>query len=577
MSVQRKDLFDFMLKRVKYYTEQKGELKPQAFIHWFSDMYFAGVTNVNVTDGCGDGKIDAYITCQSGETLRYHIVNSKFTNEYDKSSPVSFYDEITRFWQAFENKNNRQKYIGVVREGDNLASYYKKLFKLYDEGKADLYFITDHKINEKQFASVENYNVNIFHLDDILQYVAEHIEGAMPETDPLYLSGISTVLTPAKHETEVATSIVFARLIDFIKYIDNDPFELLFARNVRLWLGKTETNKEIEYTFKESPKEFAYSNNGITLLCKKHTHDPGNQELRIENPRVVNGSQTLHSIKNVDNPSPLARVMVRIIEIPSIKRGDLPEHIAKRKEIIHKISIRSNLQNPIRKWNLVANDDFQNELSRYFWSKKYFYERRQNEWRYRRLQLMPIGINRGPDIRWMTQIIASYNYDQKKLGPAIAQGTLGELFDEDAYKIIRDTSPRLAYHLFLVSEIFSGSLYNLRTKKEYIKNVRGYIEFCLFSLVCKIIRGKHIKLDTDEVEVKIINMSKFSNTFINSITKNLVDLILSNYQKHAKRILREEEKQLSYPTFFKSSFMIDDTVKIKIPNSIINKIERLFE
>ena len=129
MSVQRKDLFDFMLKRVKYYTEQKGELKPQAFIHWFSDMYFAGVTNVNVTDGCGDGKIDAYITCQSGETLRYHIVNSKFTNEYDKSSPVSFYDEITRFWQAFENKNNRQKYIGVVREGDNLASYYKKLFK----------------------------------------------------------------------------------------------------------------------------------------------------------------------------------------------------------------------------------------------------------------------------------------------------------------------------------------------------------------------------------------------------------------------------------------------------------------
>ncbi len=575
MDMQKKDLFDFMLKRVKYYTEQKGEQKPQAFVHWFSDMYFSGVTNVNVTDGSGDGKVDAYVTCHTSDSLRYHVINSKFTNEYDRPSPVSFYDEITRFWQAFENKNNRPKYLEVVRE--DLKPYYKKLFKLYDDGKADLYFITNHKINEKQYASVENYRIKIFHLDDILQYVAEHIEGAMPETDPLYLSGISTVLTPAKHETEVATSIVFARLIDFIKYIEDDPFELLFARNVRLWLGKTETNKEIELTFKESPKEFAYSNNGITLLCKKHTHDPGTQELKIENPRVVNGSQTLHSIRQVENPSSLARVMVRIIEIPSVKAGDLPEFITKRKEIIHKISIRSNLQNPIRKWNLVANDDFQNELARYFWSKNYYYERRQNEWKYRKIQLMPIGIKKGPDIRWMTQLIASYNFDQKYLGPAVAQGTLNELFDENAYKIIRETSPRLGYHLFLLSEVFGDSLYNLKTKKEYIKNVYGYIKFCLFSLVCKITEELNIKLDSDEVEYKLINLSEVSCTVINSITKDLVDLILLNYQKHAKQVLRDEEKQLSYPTYFKNRKMITDALKMKIPKTTVNKIKSLYK
>ena len=39
--------------------------------------------------------------------FRYYILNTKFTEEYAKSSPVSFYDEITRFWQAFENKTNR--------------------------------------------------------------------------------------------------------------------------------------------------------------------------------------------------------------------------------------------------------------------------------------------------------------------------------------------------------------------------------------------------------------------------------------------------------------------------------------
>src|SRR5207245_8479435 len=171
--------------------------------------------------------------------------------------------------------------------------------------------------------------------------------------------GRQNVLTPATHESEVPTSIVFARLVDFITYMESDPFDLLFARNVRLWLGPTETNVDIQKTFRDAPKEFAYSNNGITILCKKHTHDPGKQELRLENPRIVNGSQTLHSIRLVDNPSRLARVMVRIIEVPPGNSHDLPIHLEKRKEIIHKISIRSNQQNPIKRWNLVANDDFQ--------------------------------------------------------------------------------------------------------------------------------------------------------------------------------------------------------------------------
>src|SRR5207247_8077340 len=124
-------------------------------------------------------------------------------------------------------------------------------------------------------------------LYDVLQYVAEHIEVAMPETDPLLLTDISNVLTPPTNESEVPTSIVFARLIDFINYMTDDPFDLLFARNVRLWLGGTETNKAILTTFRTAPKEFAYSNNGITILCKRHTHEVVKQELKLENLHIV--------------------------------------------------------------------------------------------------------------------------------------------------------------------------------------------------------------------------------------------------------------------------------------------------
>jgi hypothetical protein len=171
---QRKDLFDFMLKQIQYTSDAKGLRLPQAFGYWFANMFFSGVINVAIPDGSGDGKIDLLVTCHVGKTMRYHILNTKYTNEYDRSSPVSFYDEITRYWQAFENKANRADYLtNVVREA--LRPHYKKLFRLYDDGDAKLYFITNHRANEAQLKSVSKYNITILHLDDVLQYVAEHI------------------------------------------------------------------------------------------------------------------------------------------------------------------------------------------------------------------------------------------------------------------------------------------------------------------------------------------------------------------------------------------------------------------
>ena len=40
--------------------------------------------------------------------------------------------------------------------------------------------------------------------------------------------------------------------------MDKDPYNLLFARNVRLTLGNTSVNAEIRETFNYCPKEFAF-------------------------------------------------------------------------------------------------------------------------------------------------------------------------------------------------------------------------------------------------------------------------------------------------------------------------------
>jgi len=423
---------------------------------------------------------------------------------------------------------------------------------------------------------VINYDMTILHLDDILQYVSEHLEGAMPETEPLLLTGISNVLTPATNESEVPTSIVFARLIDFIKYMDDkDPFDLLFARNVRLWLGNTETNKDLRKTFINAPKEFAYSNNGITILCKNHTHDPGKQELRLENPRVVNGSQTLHSIRNVDSPSTVARVMVRIIEIPPSGNHDLPGQVEKRKDVVHKISIRSNQQNPIRRWNLVSNDDFQNELARFFWNKRLYYERRQFEWKQRKIQLSGIGIQHGPDIRWMTQLIAVHHYDRKSLGPATAQGRLNELFDEEPYSIIRGTSPAAAYHLYLLGDLIDYYLKKLGVTKQYVRNLYGYVDLSLVAIYCKILSEARLRFGNEEEIRRLEEAGQAYSSEWQRTIKALVDHILIDFRRAAAKASRNDGLKTTPANYFKSATLINALVAKPVPTKIKRAVLKL--
>ena len=215
-------------------------------------------------------------------------------------------EEILAFENAVKNAGNRTKYLSsIVRE--DVRGHYRAAFKQHDQGNAKLVFVTNCSANENQRVSVGSADVEVFHLDDLLQFMADHIEDAMPRTNDLVLNGISTLISTTPEVSEVPTSIVFAQLADFISYMDDDPFDLLFARNVRLTLGNTPVNREIAQTFVSAPTEFAYSNNGITVLCEKVTHDPGKGRLTVVNPRVVNGSQTLHSIRNARTTSAGAR------------------------------------------------------------------------------------------------------------------------------------------------------------------------------------------------------------------------------------------------------------------------------
>jgi hypothetical protein len=571
--VFRKDLFDKMIQSITV-TANENDLhgaNHKALGIWFSELYFPNFKNCHVSDGRGDGKIDCITYFQKGKKIFHAVINSKYTETYDKLAPPAFYSEAVDFHNFFANKNNRSNAIGRVRQA--LRRHYEPLLEDYDENELELIFLTTCKKNDKYHDSCINRNLKFIHLDDLLMYFSEFMEGQKPvRIEPLLLSGISTVLSADPTESKVPTSIVFARIYDFVQYMRNDPQELLFARNVRLYLDGTETNNSILSTYETEPDEFVYSNNGITLLCNRFSHDPGHQELQISNPRVVNGSQTLHSIFKARKHDSTARVMVKIIQIPTAA-NDIRFDIQKRKDIILKISLRTNSQNPIKRWDLVSNDDFQNSIFEYFFKRKIYYERRRNEWKTRREHFKEIKISYGIDTKQMMQLLSCYHFKSKDHGPAVAQGNLGSLFNEESYYKLSATKPLIAYQLYLlygIQDAYLKSLY--RRKRNPLPKYYKYILFTLFlkDLKAQGVLGKDsLSQSIDDGVFEEIDFKKYNDTLIEYIEKTFVGL--------SKKYKKETGVDLSLSNFAKNNNMVSaviDGYELKRNANVLKRLKR---
>jgi hypothetical protein len=531
-------------------------------------MYHLDPQGMFASDGSHDGKVDFFFTTNDGKSVKHHVINSKFTETYNKLAPPVFYEEIAYFAQAFKNAEQRDSFL-LKSVKPELRSRYSLLFERYDEGEAELIFITNCRRNDGYQSLLKDLPVKVFHIEDLVQHLIDDLDATMPRTPDLILDDIHTVLSADKRDTSVSTSIVFARLIDFISYMKKDPYDLLFARNVRVSFGvaKHSVNGEIRETFDKHPEEFVFSNNGITILCEDHKHTLGTGSLILVNPRVVNGSQTLHSIRDIAKPSSQARVMVRIIEIPPFTGDDVAKQIETRRDILNKISVRSNRQNPIKKWDLVSNDDFQLEIYRFFRRKGYFYERRIREWNQRSRELKSVQIKRGINIKNLTQYIVSYYWNKSKLGPAIAKVSAGELFEGEIYEQVQKTSPEIAYQIFQVSSIIQSILNDLKSIK-YINALRANIYLVLFSVIVKVLEETGVKWGSSEFTEHLEDDGDGWYGPWRKIVKEAIDHIFTIYKADVQRAKKRNEDAPTVRNYFINNTSVSELMKKPLPASL---------
>jgi hypothetical protein len=125
----------------------------------------------------------------------------------------------------------------------------------------------------------------------------------------------------------------------------------LFDRNVRLGVGRTRINKEIEKTIQDTSEHalFPAYHNGLTMLTNRL--DIAGVEIHLDGITVVNGCQSLLALhRHQASLTPELRVLVKVVRV----RPD--------SSLTDKVTYRSNDQNPVDIRDQRSTDPIQRDL-----------------------------------------------------------------------------------------------------------------------------------------------------------------------------------------------------------------------
>jgi hypothetical protein len=209
---------------------------------------------------------------------------------------------------------------------------------------------TARQFNVSEAGNVPSRSCPVVHLDSL---IAEHNERINQSTR---IGNVELKVIPARSFEEkggfgeaFVTTLTGAQL----RELYSSHGDRLFDRNVRLFLGarKGGVNAGIRDTIdsqNDRPNFWAY-NNGVTFVCDRYTL--AGDILTLQNLSIVNGCQTTVTIAN---SLPAAVKQVRV----------LARFIAAPERAIDSIIRFTNSQNPIRLWDLTAQDKLQKKLKR---------------------------------------------------------------------------------------------------------------------------------------------------------------------------------------------------------------------
>lgn len=204
------------------------------------------------------------------------------------------------------------------------------------------------QFNLKEASSTPARSCKIYNLDSLKKIHEEQIDQST-RISKTTLGLLRCFEEPGEYGKAVVATIKG----EVLRTLYTDFKDRLFDRNVRLFLGarKGGINAGIQDTLgaPDDRKNFWAYNNGVTFVCDDY--DLVGNQITLTNFSIVNGCQTTVSLWNGSEAAAKeVKVGVRFIASPE--------------RIIDSIILFNNSQNPVRLWDLNAQDRLQKRLKK---------------------------------------------------------------------------------------------------------------------------------------------------------------------------------------------------------------------
>lgn len=509
----------------------------RAFVEWYILARFGQPNDIKLLDGKSDGGIDAIVESDG----KLYVIQAKYEVRPKVAlvgrNEIAGFEKVTANLCDSSTPNLFLEWLQTVR--GQLHATYKNVRKRALKRNGDVRFIF---VTSKRFQLEESALVEVEDIQKISSLWYLYSEGFTPPTEFVELR-LESAWHTSSEGGDFKTYVGLAEVRDFLRLMDDDKNERLFAQNVRTDL-RSPINREIRETYEDDAERFWLGNNGIYIVCKKVI--PSGNTYRLIYPSIINGSQTLHTIYSSRKRHSCA-VLVRILEMDVLGNPGLLSSVIRR----------TNTQNPMKLINLSAHDQFQLNIARYLDRYKIFYERREKEWINEKkavlLDYIPLGTK---DLaQWLSTLHVNIGFGRSR-------SRVSELFQNKLYKQIFgdfDKELKSTRYSELACVTWAGLfiknlLYWLPSKQKAFAKMS---QLLLVKLIVEAIHHRpELRTTTDAMLVE----HRFgSDRMPNQLTKPIKQLV-GNFLKLQTRA-QDRDPNIDFSNFFKRDDLSRDAFR----------------
>lgn len=401
----QKDEKNHFNKLIKISNDEFNEDEEPLFFKTFPKIILKIFFKLNDEDienavrglGSNDEGLDAFFIDEEKET--YFLIQFKSRKTYDenknKDADKNWFALLDKITDKFNDLNFSSKNTRIME----IKNKINEEFINYKSEKIifHLGFCSDEILNN-------NPNINYYNQTDILNQFVQFWESTLDNDSQIEELKISIESPNFKKFNNEHNFIFFTpkaiqgntRKTIVITLNGNQVIDLLsqgttiFNRNIRGFLGENEdVNKQIIQTAVNSPTEFYYYNNGITLTCHQFSTNSLNNKnpiINLTHPQIINGAQTVNSIysaykkilksneKNLKNYNEALEKTRNHFEDIIIICKIIESNKGEATMLTQNITRYSNHQNKIKFSDFYSNRPEQKRLQEIFKEKNISYE-----------------------------------------------------------------------------------------------------------------------------------------------------------------------------------------------------------